>query len=93
LRFLAQLRPSAAEAQQAAFELVLWFGGMVVAVLAAIIVLIYLRRRFLRSGDQSGAGFTLAGLKQMRERGELSEEEYVNLRRSLVEQPFDPTKR
>jgi hypothetical protein len=64
-----------------------WIGALVVLVALGAIGLVMLRRR-LFSSDQNAAegGVSLDTLRQMRARGELSEQEFEAAKRTVVQQ-------
>lgn len=73
-----------AGAQEAAFALTIWLGGIVLTVLAALVVLIYVRKRLQAARALEDRGFSVDDISAMRERGDVSVEEYKALRRSAI---------
>jgi hypothetical protein len=62
-------------------EIVLWGGLVLVAVMLVGIVLLWLRRKYRNGGDTGpSTAFSIASLEQMRQRGEISDEEFKALR-------------
>jgi hypothetical protein len=56
-------------------------------VLAAVVWMIWIRPRFLRAMDEAEASpssFTIEGLMELRDRGEISEDEFRTLRLSVL---------
>lgn len=74
----------AADAEAKAFEAVLWFGAILLIVMAAGAVVFYIRRRLTSSQVDTPGGFTLDELRELRKRGELSDEEYEAMKRQVV---------
>jgi hypothetical protein len=73
----------------------LTFTGIAVLVL---VVGVFAARRWFRGGRDSGGRdsgpiFTLQDLRQMRDAGEITEQEYVTLRTRLVGPLADPLRR
>lgn len=72
-------------ASEKALEGWLWFGGLVLALLACMVVLLYVRRRIRhRGGDDQAPLFDLDELRKMRDTGELTIPEYEVLRRRTL---------
>lgn len=72
--------PSGGRAE--AFEALWWMGGLILGLSVVVVLLAYLRRR-LRATARASADsppFTLDQLRQMRERGDLTDGEYQALR-------------
>lgn len=66
-----------------------WCGVLLVAAMALGLIAWFLRRRFGKedppdASAMTGMGFTLADLRQMRDEGQLSVEEYDYARRKLI---------
>jgi hypothetical protein len=57
---------------------------LVMVVVFGTGVLLYRRRYLGRSASDETAGFTLADVRRMYKQGQLSEEEYERMRRSIV---------
>ena len=70
---------------QEAFEALLWFGALVLAILLAVAIVGCLRRRIRASRLNARPSFTLNELRRLRDRGELTPSEYAALRRGVVE--------
>lgn len=73
-----------ANAQQAAFGLTLWLVVIVLTVVTASVFLVYVRRRIRESFTGDMSGFTLEDLRSLKRRGDLTDEEYQALRRSVL---------
>ena len=69
--------------EQAAFEGTIWLGGLILALLVVGLVLAYLRKRVRPVERADGFGFELEELRALRDRGELTPEEYETLRDRL----------
>ncbi len=64
------------------------WGGVLIALLVAFwIVWVWLRKLYFGGGQSSslGALWTLDDLRQMRDRGELREDEYQTLRKQAID--------
>ena len=72
--------------QAAAFEAVLWMGGLILGLLLLLVLLAYLRKRILASAPATGSGYSLDELRQMRDRGGLTIAEYEALRRKVLKE-------
>ena len=78
------LAQSGARSANAATEIIVYAGALLVAVLIVIVVAVLVRRLLLRSSDPSDAGgFTLAEMRRMHEAGELSDEEWESAKAAL----------
>ncbi len=53
--------------QAAAFESILWFGGLVIVLLPSALVAVRIRKRFRRSDGVPGIGPTPEGLRRQRD--------------------------
>ena len=69
----------------------LWIGVLLVLFVGGGVA-IYFLRRYARGGDKESAGpaLTLNQVRQMRQRGEITEEEYQRLKRTVVEETRKP---
>ena len=75
------------DARAAGFEGLAWLFGLLMLVSLAAVIALYFRRRLRSNGLDSG-GFSLAELRRLRNRGELTVPEYEALRdRMLRRQP------
>jgi len=66
---------------------VLFWGGILIGVvLIGFFVLMFVRRRYVGEGenDKQDPGFSLAGLREMRDRGEITPEEYEAMRAKVI---------
>lgn len=67
-------------------SVVTWMLVLIVLVIAAGLVLLALRRRLLDEADEvGGSGLDLKTLRAMRDRGELTEEEFERARERVLE--------
>lgn len=73
--------------QAVAFEALMWMGGLILGLLLLLVVLAYLRKRLRASQPVESSGFTLAELRQMRDRGGLTTDEYEALKNKILEGP------
>jgi len=62
----------------------LLFGAIVGVVMLAVVIVLYVRRRFQSWDDREGSDFTLEKLRQLRDQGELTIAEYEALRRRVL---------
>jgi hypothetical protein len=67
-----------------AFEALLWFGAILVILMAAGAVVFCIRRRLMGSPEDSPGGFTLEDLRGLRDRGEVSRDEYEAMKQKVV---------
>ena len=65
--------------------LFMWIGIAVVILVIAGVGLMFLRRRVLGQNDQQAEAGLMEDLRAMRDRGEISEEEYRSIRATMVE--------
>ena len=72
-------------AESAAFEGILWLGGIVFAILAAVLIVRYWLRRVYNPWQDNRPSFTLQELRCLRDQGEISEVEYETLKQRVVE--------
>ena len=66
------------------FQAILWFAGLVVALGVAAGVFAWGRSRWRRRGQGDGGTFSLDQLRAMRDRGELSSDEFDRLRAGAI---------
>lgn len=64
--------------------LLAWIGALLIVLLAGALILVWLRRRLIQLGRESKEGLTLHSLRELRERGVLSEEEFEQARSALI---------
>ncbi|MHC4697038.1 MAG: hypothetical protein ACYTFA_09865 [Planctomycetota bacterium] len=76
--------PAQQAEQAAALEGLLWVGAIVMACLAAVVLLLHLRRRMNSSHRDSQADFSLHELRRMRDRGSLSATEYEAVKQKYL---------
>ena len=70
--------------QQEYWKNMLWFGGFVLAGLAGLLIVRYfLNARAARESRNDGS-FTLEDLRLMRDRGELTADEYETLKKRVI---------
>jgi hypothetical protein len=65
----------------------LWIGVLIAACLLGGLVFMWLRRRYLDAHDaasQGGLGLSLADLRELRDRGELSEAEFERAKAAVI---------
>ncbi|TVQ56789.1 MAG: SHOCT domain-containing protein [Phycisphaerales bacterium] len=67
-------------------ELLPWLLLLLGLVVVGVLVMVWIRRTFLagNSGSDDVQGFTLRSLRDMRDRGEISEEEYERARNAMI---------
>lgn len=81
--------PPAAPATQSSasdvFMTILPYAGVIIggAIIGGVIMMI-VRRRIDASGSGTPVGFTLSDLKELRDRGELSDEEFERARQDVI---------
>src|SRR5690348_15499986 len=66
---------------------VMYWGGLLILVILVGAAGILLVRRWMRGGDSGGqpdAGFSLSDLRAMRDRGEITSEEYEQTRARVI---------
>lgn len=68
----------------AAFSGFLWLGTVVLSIMALVVVLATLRRRFRDATVGTMPPFSLADLRRLKEAGTVSAEEYDALRHSAI---------
>ncbi|MCL2641212.1 MAG: SHOCT domain-containing protein [Phycisphaerales bacterium] len=66
--------------------LFLWLAVLMVAVIVIGVVVMLLRRKLLNNGSTSegDAGFSLASLRELRDKGEITREEYERAHAKIV---------
>ena len=75
----------------------LWIalGGILAAVLFGALLIVFVRRWYRRKAGNVDGGFTLQELRSMQRQGELSQEEFDNMRNvllgSMAEKADEPT--
>ncbi len=67
------------------FEYLATIGAVIVLVLLAGVVIMAIRRRLLRTDQSATDAGLFESLRAMRDRGEISREEYDRAKRSMVE--------
>ncbi len=66
-------------------SVMMWLGVLLAAVLVGGFGLLIIRRRLLDAGIDAGqSGFDLRSLRQMRDRGEISDDEYEVARAGII---------
>ncbi|MFQ5494501.1 MAG: SHOCT domain-containing protein [Phycisphaerae bacterium] len=68
----------------AAFEGVTWMAVLLGVIVVATVILAWARRRLMSSRSAPGTPFSLADLRRLRDRGELTKNEYEAVRRSML---------
>lgn len=66
-------------------EITLWLGVLALLIIAAVVAAALIRRA-VRGGSSAAAGFTLAQLREMHERGDLTDEEYQAARTAALDE-------
>jgi uncharacterized membrane protein len=66
-------------------HVVVWVGVLIALIIAGGVVVMLLRKRLLAKDDASADVGLFDALKQMRDRGEMTQEEYEAARRKVVE--------
>jgi hypothetical protein len=61
-----------------------WLGVLVLIIVVGGLGLWYYRRRWMKGGDIPSAPWTFDDLRQMRERGDVTEDEYQVLRANIL---------
>jgi|GEM_PF-4618021 len=79
---LAAVRP---DGQIALFESLMLFGGLVLALVVGLVVVIYLRRRLKAERADAAGALTLEELRRWRDAGRITVQEFETLRRQAVE--------
>ena len=69
---------------KAATDAVLVLGGLIVIVVVGGFVVMHLRRRFMGDRDADAQGLFMDDLRDLRKRGEISEEEYERARAVIL---------
>ena len=67
-----------------AYGALVWFAGLLVLIGLGIAIVATVRRRFRRESPDTDGGFTIDQLRKLRNRGELTVEEYDALKRRAV---------
>lgn len=80
---LAQGSPPATSSQ--AMQVAMWVGVLIVLVVAGSMVALWLRRRMLAKDNAGQEMLTLSDLRAMRDRGQLSSEEYDAMRAKMAQ--------
>lgn len=62
---------------------VLWFGGVLFLVVVMIWILTRIRRSLLHGRDEDSVAFTIEELRNLREKGDISDAEFKSLVRRL----------
>jgi len=66
-------------------DVLLWVGVLIVLVMAATIVIVYMRKRLLGAESEPDAGSFLDELRAARNRGEITPEEFDAARLKMIE--------
>ena len=76
---------AASDLRMAAFEGMLWLIGIVALSTLIVVVAAFVRRRYRTSELTPELGLTLAELRWMHERGDLTHHEFESLKNKLIE--------
>ncbi len=71
-------------AQQTVMPIWVWSLVLMAILGAAILVIAWVRRRSTRGADTSPQNFTLSDLRQMRESGQIDDEQFQKLRDAII---------
>ena len=71
---------------EALFAMMLWLGGVILAILAAVLIAAYVRRRTREAMESSSAELGLDELRRLRDRGELTLSQYEALKKRTIAQ-------
>jgi cytochrome c-type biogenesis protein CcmH/NrfF len=74
-----------AQARSASTDVVIWVGLLIALIIGGGVLVMVLRKRLLARDDGSADVGLFETLKQMRDRGEMTQEEYEAARRKVVE--------
>jgi cytochrome c-type biogenesis protein CcmH/NrfF len=69
----------------ASTDVVVWVGVLIALIIGGGVLVMVLRKRLLAKDDASAEMGLFDALKQMRDRGEMTQEEYEAARRKVVE--------
>lgn len=75
--------PATASKEAQAFEALLWFAAIVFVVIGAVVAFAFIRRRLVRAGG-APVPFTLDELRRMRDRGDVTAEEFESIKRRML---------
>jgi len=66
-------------------QLLIWIGALVVAVVIGTVVLLMVRRNMVNNRGEESDGFaTMEDMRAMVDRGEMSKEEYEQVREAMI---------
>lgn len=66
-------------------QLLIWVGALIVAVVIGTIVLLMVRRHMMRQSGEGATAFgTMEDMRAMVDRGEMSKEEYEQVRKAMI---------
>lgn len=86
--------PTVFVAQSASGSILVWIVALIAIVIVGGIAVMVLRKRLLEDRSPSAdVGGLMDQLRAMRDRGELSEEEFARARRSLVDKQIESMSR
>lgn len=85
-QMMAQFSVSGGAESLSEEHLLMWGGILILIVLAGFFVIMAVRRRFAESGRHAAQdpGFSLSSLRELRDRGELTPEEYDRMRARVI---------
>ena len=69
----------------AAWDGLIWFGVMVLAIMVCAVVLAWFRKRIRNENDKEGPAFSLEDLRQLKSQGDLSDEEFELLKQKTLD--------
>ena len=77
--------------QEAAIECLMWMGAIIMALLMAVVVVLFIRKRLRAARQPGGPDFSLEQLRRLRDQGSLTDEEYEAIKQKSIAQtdPFN----
>ena len=68
-------------------QVIMWGGALIIVVILGFSGIAYIKRKLRGGGEASGpnSGFSLSELRAMRDRGEITSEEYEQTRARVIE--------
>ena len=78
------LSQSGQAADQLFVQILPWIGILAILIILGGGIAVWLRKRMAVNADDSTAGFILADLREMRDRGEISPEEFENAKARMI---------
>ena len=71
-------------ADQLFVQILPWIGILAILIILGGGIAVWLRKRMAVNADDSSAGFILADLREMRDRGDISPEEFENAKARMI---------